>query len=117
MRRNCQPGRSPSANAGQAPIRRIARGDSIAACCDDLPEPERPELAPLPTIRVLVDLIAGLLAFRPFRDTREGAMAGDPNPPVGETAAVTYIERSDAGESTTSAPAGTDREGTRNRAA
>ena len=25
-------------------------------------------------------------------------MAGDPNPPVGETAAVTYIERSDAGE-------------------
>ena len=84
---------------------------------DDLPQPETPELAPLPTIRVLVDAIAGLFAFRPSRETSDGAVAGDPNPPVGEAAPVTYIDRSVEGESNAPAPAGRDRENARNRAA
>lgn len=84
---------------------------------DDLPQPETPELAPLPTIRILVEVIARLFMSKPSQGSDHGAVAGDPNPPVGETASVPYIERSDADDSKTSAPAGTDREEKRSRAA
>ena len=84
---------------------------------DDLPQPETPELAPLPTIRVLVEVIARLFMLRPFRGTGDGVLAGDPNPPVGETVPVPYIDRSDTGELNASAPAGRDPEKSTNRAA
>lgn len=84
---------------------------------DDLPQAETPEPAPLPMIRGFVEVIKRLLASRPDRAAYGGAVAGDPNTAVGETVPVTYIDRSDAGESHASAPAGTNRKNTRNRAA
>jgi len=84
---------------------------------DDLPQAETPEPAPLPTIRSFVEVIGRLLASRPDKAAYGGAVAGGLNTPVGEIVPVTYIDRSDAGESHASAPTGTDQKDTRNHAA
>jgi hypothetical protein len=83
---------------------------------DDLPQPETPELAPMPVMRAFVEIIERLLAFGPVPAAGRGAVAGDPKTPVGENAPVTYIDRSDAGDSTVS-PADADRHNAQSRAA
>ncbi len=83
---------------------------------DDLPQPETPELAPMPAMRSFVEMIERLLAFGPVPAAGGGAVAGDPKTPVGESAPVTYIDRSDAGESTVE-PADADRHNAQSRAA
>ena len=84
---------------------------------DDLPMPETPDLAPLPTIRSVVELVGRLLGLSSVGAARGAALAGESETPVGETASVTYIGASDAEESRVRMPVGENQRNSDIRAA
>jgi hypothetical protein len=84
---------------------------------DDLPMPETPELAPLPTIGIFVEMVGRLLGFSPAGSAGSAALAGESETPVGEFASVTYIGNSDAEESRVPMPVCEDQRNSESRAA
>jgi len=79
--------------------------------------PETPDLAPLPTIRSVVELVGRLLGLSSVGAARGAALAGESETPVGETASVTYIGASDAEESRVRMPVGENQRNSDIRAA
>ncbi|WP_457938525.1 hypothetical protein [Mesorhizobium sp. 10J20-29] len=84
---------------------------------DDLPMPETPELAPLPTIGIFVEMVGRLLGFFPAGAAGSAALAGESETPVGEFASVTYIGNSDAEESRVPMRVGENQRNSKSRAA
>ena len=101
----------PSANPPYR-LRRHQRG-----MLDDLPPPVSPERAPRRSLRAVIKMVGRAFRFRARPAAEAAFLSGGSKAPVGESAAVTYIDRSKARESSSREPADGVPESSQSRAA
>jgi hypothetical protein len=84
---------------------------------DDLPSPERPYRRPRPSSRAIIEMVGRAFGFGAHPPAEAALLSGSSISPVGESPEVTYIDRSEARESSSQAPAGAVPELLQSRAA